>query len=90
MNILNDLKGLFAPMPVMQLAAIHLEKAIKTGETVSRRIAPGDKISLKDNVIQEDYIKPTHEIVKCFGKPTSDFSIEVIDLETAELSIVNL
>ena len=90
-DLFNGLKGLFAPtMQVTQLAAIWLEKAIQTGETKTMRIAPGDKVLIKGNEIADVVDKPSHVILKCFGKPTSDFSIEVSDLETGDITIVNL
>ena len=80
--------GLDKPLP---LAAIYLDKPLMTGNKfLTKRICEGDLVLIKDGEIVDCMGSPSHRITSLHGKAASDFSINVIDLNTLELSTVKL
>jgi len=74
-----------ASFPVMPLTAIWLNAPLLTDKGLTRRITEGDRVLIENNELKDCMAKPTHQITGCYGKPTSDFSITLIDLKTQEL-----
>lgn len=77
-------------IPVMPLAAIWLTSPVMTDKKLTRRITEGDRVLIENNELKDCLGDPTHQITGCYGKPTSDFSISVIDLKTQEITRIQL
>src|SRR5689334_2961323 len=93
-SIFSPIAALLNPasFPVMPLTAIWLNTPIWTAKDLKRRITEGDQVCIQNNELIDclgDH-KATHQITGCYGKPTSDFSITVIDLKTQELSQIKI
>lgn len=91
-NLFQCLSDALKPVnfPVMPLAAIWLKKPVMTSQKITHRITEGDKVFIEDGELKDCLKEPTHIITQCRGKATSDFSINVMDLKTNELSTINL
>lgn len=74
-----------ADIPVMPLAAIWLNEPLMTDKGLTKRITAGDLVFIENGELKDCMSKPTHEITGCYGKPTSDFYLTLIDLKTQEL-----
>ena len=74
-----------ASIPVMSLAAIWLTSPLMTSKGITRRITEGDRVLVENNELKDCLGDPTHQITGCYGKPSSDFSLTLIDLKTQEL-----
>jgi len=89
---LEPIAALLNPVsiPVMPLAAIWLTKPVMTDKNITRRITEGDRVLIENNELKDCLGDPTHQITGCYGKPTSDFYITVIDLKTQEIIKIQL
>lgn len=79
-----------ASFPVMPLTAIWLNAPLLTANGIRRRITEGDQVLVTNGELKDCMNKPTHQITGCYGKPTSDFSITLIDLKTQELTKISI
>ena len=79
-----------ASIPVMPLAAIWLTSPLMTDKCITRRITEGDRVLIENNELKDCLGDPTHQITGCYGKPTSDFYVTVIDLKKQELKKIQL
>lgn len=88
-SIFSPIAALINPasFPVMPLTAIWLNKSVWTDKDLTRRITEGDRVCIENNELVDclDDRKATHQITGCYGKPSSDFSITLINLKTLEL-----
>lgn len=89
-EIFDFLSDMFKPMPIQELAAIHLKVPCITSEGRTIRIAPGDLVYIEKKELKDMKEYPTHRIVKCMGRPSTDFSIHVADIVDGKESIVYL
>lgn len=89
-EIFDFLSDMFKPMPIHELAAIWLKTPCLTSEGRTVRIAPRDLVYIEKGELKDMKEYPTHRIVKCMGRATSDFSIHVSDIVDGKQSIVYL
>jgi hypothetical protein len=76
---------------LMKLAAIWLEKPVKTSIEKKRRITKGDLISISNGKLIDCEGNPTHEIKECFGTMANNIlKIEVLNLSNNEIETITL
>lgn len=89
-NVFEMLSNICRPLPVMELAAIWLERPLKMSDHTSRRITEGDFVYCENGELKDCYLPPTHCITSLRGRGNSDFEISVMDIKTKELQKIKL
>lgn len=73
-----------------ELAAIWLEKPIKTSEGKKVRICPDCLVWVKDGELVDGQGEPTHKVIECRGTLVSQFELDLQDLKTKEVITIKL
>lgn len=73
------------------ITALWIDTPVMTSRTYTRRIEEGDFIMVQDGRLKDCKGKPTHRITGCYEKTEHTAAqISIIDLNTLELSTINL
>jgi len=74
----------------MELAAIWMDKPVKTSEGKKVRICPDCLVWVKDGELIDGEGEPTHKVIECRGTLVSQFEMDCMDLETKEIITIKL
>jgi len=87
-DILSSVGKLYTDKGV--LAAIWLEKPVKTSEGKKVRICPDCLVWVKDGSLVDGEGEPTHKVIECRGTLVSLFEMDLQNLITNELITIKL